>query len=237
MSRARIMILSLCVLATAGCGGASVVSRNAGAMAFSTSGTAGDPDMVAQAQALDAMTRDLMRRATIKGAAVGAAAGCGLAVISASEGAKCFAGAVAGGAVGAVVGNAMGRVEVAKRVEIVRLSRVTPAISGAQKQMAHLNDGMADFIAAQDDEMAALTMQRDQGSLTQKQYEARLAQIRQNRAEVAEALTLSARQAHMTHAALVDARAKGQTGLDWHILQVETLEDEATSARARISLL
>ena len=173
----------------------------------------------------------------MKGAAAGAAAGCGLAIVSTSESAKCLAGAVAGGAVGAMIGNAMGHKQADERLEIVSLSRVTPVISDAQKQMARMNDGMAQFISDQNDEMASLKMQRADGTISKDDYDARLAEIRATRAEVAEALTLSAEQAHAAKTALKDASAKGQSGLDWHILQIDTLEDEATSARARISLL
>lgn len=240
MLRAKILILSLCILTTAGCGQmpSQAVTRNtADLLAFEDNGHDSDALMVEQAQALDAMTRDLVRAATLKGAAVGAAAGCGLAIVSSSESAKCLAGAVAGGAVGAAVGNAVGHNQVAQRVEVVQLSRVTPAISGAAQQMARMNDGMTEFLSGQDDELALMKMLHDKGTMSQQDYDARLAAIRASRADVAEALTLSAAQAQTAKQALAQAKAQGQTGLDWHIMQVDTLEDEATSARSRISLL
>lgn len=237
MLPAKILILFALVMSVAACGQTPSVSRNTSALSFSATQGSTDDAMVEQAQALDKMTKDILRRATMRGAAIGAAAGCGLAVVSASEGGKCLMGALAGGAAGAVVGNAVGQRQVKERIEIVSLSRVTPAISGAQKQMAHLTETMPGLLETQDQEIADLNAARAAGEISAHTYDKRMTEIRTARAEVAEALTMSADQARAAKMALKDAGAKGQTGLDWHIMSIETLEDEAVSARSRISLL
>lgn len=232
------LVLSLLTFAVSGCGQTQFVSRDQTPdLATIQTGNQEERVLAEQAVALDQMTKDLVRQATLKGAAIGAAAGCGLAMVSATESGKCLVGAVAGGAIGAVAGNAMGKREVEKRVEIVSLSRVTPSIAHSQKQMAMVSDGLSSMLTAQKAEMADLEAQRTEGRITQAQYEARIAEIRDARASMTESLTLSARQAEQALDAMKAAKAQGQTGLDWHIMQVETLEDEAISARSRISLL
>lgn len=237
MLPAKILVLSVIVMSVAACGQMPSVSRNASALSFTATQDGADDAMVEQARALDQMTKDILRRTTMQGAAIGAAAGCGLAVVSASEGGKCLMGALAGGAAGAVVGNAVGQRKVRERVELVSLSRVTPAISGAQKQMATLTETMPGLLESQDQEIADLKAAHAAGEISDKAYAGRMAEIRAARAEVAQALSMSAEQAHAAKLALKDAGAKGQTGLDWHIMSIETLEDEAVSARSRISLL
>lgn len=241
MLRAKIIILSICIMTTAACGQKNHVSRNnSGILSFAAQEVAGpEQAMLAQARALDDMTREMVRSATLKGAATGAAAGCGLALVTASaaDGSNCVVGALAGGGVGAVVGNALGRKRVAERVEIVKLSRVTPAISGAQREMAEFNDGLTELLSFQDTALTELKFQRDTGQITPDAYAAQEAQIREVRVDLAHALSLSAEQARATKLALKNAGEQGQTGLDWHIMSAETLEDEASSARSRISLL
>ncbi|MFW2588397.1 hypothetical protein [Sagittula sp. SSi028] len=236
MLRAKIILMSLCFLTTAGCGGLNAVSRNDTGMAFAA-GDVANPDqtILSQAHALNDMTAELVRRATVKGAVTGAAAGCGLALVA--DGGQCIAGAVLGGGLGAMVGNAMGRDQVANRVEIVKLSQVTPAIADAQKEMAQMNDGLSDYLDQQDQELATMRELRDSGMVASEDYDARVDHVRLLRADLAQSLSLSAEQARIAKTALQQAGAQGQTGLDWHIMSAETLEDEAVSARSRISLL
>lgn len=226
------------LIALSGCGQTSLVSRNAHDLSFvSEIDSDGDAQMIEQAQALDQMTRELVRSTTGKGAAVGAATGCSFALFSGSNSARCLTGALFGGAAGAAIGHDIGKKQVADRIEIVSLNRVVPAIVGAQKQMAHLTDTMPSLIAEQDAEMAMLKSQMDSGAITPSEYDLRIGEIRDTRAQVTTALTLSAEQARAAKTALKEAGDKGQQGLEWHILQVDTLEDEAISARSRITLL
>ena len=60
-----------------------------------------DAGMVEQTAALDALMRDIVRNSTIKHAAVGAAVGCGISVLAASDASGCLRAAAAGGVVGA----------------------------------------------------------------------------------------------------------------------------------------
>ena len=239
MLRIKALSVTLLALTIAGCGQTQFVSRNKvdPELLRLDSSAFQEQQLTEQAEALDRITKELVQRATVKGAAIGAAAGCGLAVISVSEGGKCLAGALAGGAFGAVAGNAAGKRQAQARVEMVSLSRVTPTIGEAQKQMAAVSDGLPAMLATQNEELATLKTRLAAGEIDQATFDARLTEIRNTRAEVAQSLTQSAEQARTTANVLKEAGAQGQEGLDWHIMSVETLEDEAVSARSRIELL
>ncbi len=199
--------------------------------------TAQEAQLTEQATALDRLSNDLMRRAMTRGAKVGAAAGCGLAVVSTSSGANCLAGALAGGTVGAVAGHAAGKKQVDARMELVSLSRVTPSITRTRDQMQLVEQGLPDLLASQARELATLRERMLAGELTETAFDARVAEIKQSRAMVAEALSLSASNARAAHKALAEAKSDGQTGLDWHLMMVGKLEKDALSARSSISLL
>lgn len=239
MLRATPLLLIAFVTTIGGCGQLDIVSRGNAALDPTTtvSASASEQRLTEQAIALDQMTRDLKRKATLQGAAIGAAAGCGLAVVSASSGGQCVAGALAGGAVGAVAGHAAGQKAVEKRVELVSLSRVTPVLAEAKNQMALVNQGLPEMLAAQSAETERLDGQLRSGDITQAQYDARLGKMQAARAELAEVLTLSASQVRAARQALEDAGQKGQTGLDWHVMTAKTLEQDAVSARSQLSLL
>jgi len=75
------------------------------------------------------------------------------------------------------------------------------------------------------------------GTISTEEFDARLAMIRTNRAELAEALLMSSQQARTASANLREAAAQGQSGLEWHISAVDQMEREALSARSSIALL
>ncbi len=189
-----------------------------------------------QAHALDRMSKDLVRKTTFKGAAIGAVAGCGLAVVGGSK-AKCAQAALVGGVLGGVAGNAAGKAQVNRRVELVELNRILPSLRKTNDQMEVVAGGVSNLMAKQDAEIAQLKADLTHGATTQAAYDARLSEIRTVRSELAQALTLSAGQARQAKEALVAAQSQGQTGIDWYIAETNKLEAEAVSARAQLSLL
>lgn len=190
-----------------------------------------------QAVALDQITRDLVRRATVQGAGLGAAAGCGLAVVAGSASKQCLTGALAGGAMGAIAGNTIGKQQVNQRVELVSLSKVTPTIAQAKEQLRQVETSLPTLLQAQSEDVLFLEARRLEGDISQADFEARIAEIKATRATLAQALTLSAEQAKQAHSALSAAQAQGQSGMDWHLMTISQLEQDALSARAQISLL
>lgn len=239
MFRSKIIALFIATSAVAGCGSVTpMVSRNSvEPVAMEQVGSMNAGRVVARAQELEAMSREILRRTTLQGAAIGAVAGCGLAAVTGSGTSKCVTGALAGGAVGAVAGNAVGQAQVKQRVEIVELSRVMPAVRDAGAKMELMQSDLPALLAAQKAEVAALDAGLADGSVTIEEHAARLSEMRDTRKQLAEALSLTAAQASQAHAALKSAEDQGQTGLAWYLLRIQNLEKKAVSARGTISLL
>ncbi|WP_176219103.1 hypothetical protein [Planktotalea arctica] len=193
--------------------------------------------MAEQTSALTQMTRDIIRKSTLNGAAIGAIAGCGMAVLSAGNAKSCVTAALSGGAVGAVAGNIKGRQHAAKRVALVSPSALVRSIGKADDRMDAVTRDLPELLKQQDAELVTLNSQVSAGQITEAQFTQRFEVIKANRQQLAEALSLSAAQAEEAHTNLENAQSKGQTGLEWHLSATQNLAREATSARSAISLL
>lgn len=190
-----------------------------------------------QADALEKMSTELVRRSTLRGAAAGALVGCGLVVVAAGNGKNCVAGAATSGLVGAAIGNAAGKRAVDRQVELVSANALVRSIRGMNDHMDALDLTLPELLAEQDAELADLTLRRDAGALTEAEFDAQVEAIRLSRAHLATTLTETARNAETTQTQLEEAADRGQTGLDWHMHSVGAIAREATSARSTISLL
>lgn len=237
MRQGVVIGMVLALLGVAGCGTGTVPTRNLVDQQSAVAPAPTETAVAAQADALRALSRDMLVKATMRGAAYGAVAGCGLAVVSDSAKARCLQAAAAGGAVGAVVGNVAGRQQIARRVEIVSLNRLLPSLLETDEQLVRVNGNIPRIMAMQDEELARLRAARAQGQVSDAEYQARLSEIRAIRAEIARALTDSAAHAAETHARLQEAEAQGQPGLAWYLNATRRLQDDAVSARSRIDLL
>jgi hypothetical protein len=196
-----------------------------------------DAAMLEQTAALDALMRDIVRSSTVKHAAVGAALGCGISVLATANASGCLRSAAAGGIVGAVSGNLAGRREVARRMQLVSANDLVRSIRKSNEKLDHIMTDLPQMLSRQEIIVATLGHRKASGELSQDEYESQVAHIRASRAEVAEALILSSKQAKLAQHNLADAGAQGQTGLEWHIRAIEQLERETLSARSTISLL
>jgi hypothetical protein len=192
--------------------------------------------LIEQTAALDRLMKDIVRNTTIKHAAVGAAVGCGLAVVK-SNASHCLAAAAAGGAVGAVSGHAAGKRDVTRRMELVSANAIVRSIRKSNLQLDAISSELPKFLAQQDMDVKGLRSLRAAGTLSQSDYEARLTAIRSSRATLAEVLMMSSQQARAATANLREAAAQGQSGLEWHISAIDEMERETVSARSQISLL
>lgn len=215
----------------------SFSTRSAPTLNVIKGNSASEAQVASQAQALTQMSAQIIRKSTGKGAAIGALAGCGMVLLSAANAKNCLTGAAAGAVVGAVVGHANGQKQVAKRVELVSPSALVKSIGKANDEMEALTLDLPTVLAQQDAEIASLTRQLESGRIDTTIYAARTEQIRGTRAQIAEALTLTAAQANEANRNLQGAAAQGQTGLDWHMNATSALAKNAMSARASISLL
>ncbi|WP_415919322.1 hypothetical protein [Tateyamaria sp. SN6-1] len=190
-----------------------------------------------QVAALNTSADRLVKASTLHGAALGAAVGCGLTVLSAGNARNCVAAAAIGGGTGALVGNAAGKKDVQRRVALVDANAVVRSLRAANRQMENVQDDLPALIAAQEKQLNKLTVRFAAGDITRAEHDTGVAEIRAHRAGLAEALNMSAQDARTAARNLERAAEKGQTGLDWHIQNASDLAEEATSARSQLSLL
>lgn len=205
-------------------------------LAFQASDQTG-VSLQAQADGLNNMAAGIVRASTVKGAMIGAALGCGIAIAAASASERCITGALAGGAGGALVGNIAGKQDVARRVEIANPNALVRSIRRSNKKLGTIQAGLPTHLAAQDAELSQLKAGLANGTVSQGQYNNRVNEIRENRAQLAEALTLTAGQTRIAIKNLESAATQGQSGLEWHIMATSKLERDTVSARSTINLL
>lgn len=190
-----------------------------------------------QADSLNQMAAGIVRASTVKGAMIGAALGCGVAIVGVGAPEKCVTGALAGGAGGALVGNIMGKKDVKRRVEVANPNALVRNLRRSNNKLEDIQAGLPAHLASQDAELRSLRAGLADGTVSQDQYDSRTSAIRENRAELAEALTLTADQARTATTNLESAATQGQTGLEWHIMATSKLERDTVSARSTIGLL
>jgi hypothetical protein len=236
MHKSLILLPMIAGLALSGCanmsGSASVAPRSMSFQATSTD----EAVLLEQTATLDLMMKDIVRHTTIKHAAVGAAIGCGLAVVTSSA-SSCLTAAAAGGAMGAASGYAAGKRDVARRIELVSANSIVRSIRKSNTQLGDINADLPKFLAQQDADIKGLKSLKAMGTISTEEFDTRVAAIRSSRAELAEALLMSSQQARTASANLREAAAQGQSGLEWHISAVDQMEREALSARSSIALL
>ena len=190
-----------------------------------------------QVSALTELSRRIVVQSTNKGAPLGAATGCGLAVISVGSASNCLAAAAIGGAGGAVVGHVKGKRKVARQVDAVSPSTVVRTLRKTNAQMELVKASLPARLAAQEAALSDLEMQRATGAIDAATYTAARAGIAAERRALAGALIDTENNAKKASANLQAAQRAGQSGLDWHISATSKLSTEASSARSSILLL
>lgn len=191
----------------------------------------------AQANALTELSHRIVVQTMVKGAGMGAAIGCGLAVISAGNAKNCIAAAATGAAGGAIVGHIVGKREVNRRVETISPSAVVRTLRKTNTQMVLVQNALPARLAAQEVALARIDLQRASGKLSAKAYAQSHASIMTERQALATALLTTEHHANQATANLRNAQNQGQTGLDWHISNTAKLARDASSARSSINLL
>lgn len=231
-------------VATATISGCSAqgVSRNStdfspgSAPAHAQSSIATDPAKISrEADQLVEKTSEMVRSATLKGAGIGAALGCGLSTLSGST--NCIQAALVGGAVGGVIGHARGKAAVETRIEIIAPKALMPKLSDAKKTSAALQSSLGALLAQQETERAELVQALKNKEISQEDYNARHVEMRETRLRLYDALTLSASQIKEVSRALSGATEQGQTGLQWYEIETQALHDRVISTRSQITLL
>jgi len=225
-------ILTFAVSACSDQGGYSVeTSRmdNAALMFFDDPIETGPP--VDQADALRTMADDLVRASTLRGAGVGAVAGCGLAIISENELQRCVVGAIAGGAGGALIGAKIGERNVARRVAVATPEELSRKLIQTQSQLNHLKGDLPKILAHHENTLNKITVQYARGELSDQEHRLALLEIEKERSDLTEALTISARDLRAVERNIQSAVAVGQSGLEWHMTTAQKLSADVGSMR------
>lgn len=190
-----------------------------------------------QIKALSELSQRIVVQTMIKGAGIGAAVGCGLAVVSAGNAQNCLASAAAGAVGGAVIGHVVGKRDVARRIEKVSPSAVVRTLRKTNAQMALVQTSLPARLEAQEQILAQLDLQRASGAIDASEYASGRAAIAAERRAMAAELIKTQGHAEQAAANLRVAQQQGQSGLEWHISATSKLAREASSARSNISLL
>lgn len=190
-----------------------------------------------QAKALQASSQRIVRASTTKGAALGLAVGCGVGLLSANAAGSCARAAAVGAIGGAVAGHKAGTRDVQRRVEIASPNALVRNIRAANDHLTTIQTSLPAVLAQQEAELLALSDAHMMGKMPSAEYTAGVERIKVERANLAEALSLSAAEARRASENLQEAQRQGQTGLEWHIGAVSQLESATLSVRSDIKLL
>lgn len=232
---------AIATLALAGCAQSPVPADQPTRFETATLTFHSDPivsDGVAeQAAALNVSAQRLVRASTVNGAMIGAAVGCGVGLLTGGGAVKCASKAAVGTVGGAVAGNLSGKRDVKRRVELASPNALVRNMRAAKTHLTALKNDLPGVLAAQDAELNRLTLAYANNQISRKTHDDGVRTIRDERAALADALSLSAAAALKASANLKTAAARGHTGLDWHIAATSQLARETTSARSTISLL
>jgi len=192
--------------------------------------------MIDQVVALTQSADDLVRASRVNGALMGAALGCGVTMMTGSDARTCIARAALTGAGGAVIGNIAGQRDVARRVELVEPNEIARTLNTANSQFESIKGALPQLLAQQEAELNSLTMELLNREITLRQHNEAVRMIEQDRADLAEALTLSARDARQAARNLQEAERRGQNGLEWHIDAAGRLADDVESTRSSFDM-
>lgn len=190
-----------------------------------------------QMKALTDSADALVKASRLNGALIGAAVGCGVTALTGSNARQCLVGATVGGIGGAVIGTKTGERSVERRVELVSEADVAHSLNATAQQFAQVRADLPAHLATQEAELNRLTVQLINGDISQDEHDLGVLRIEQDRMDLADALSLSARELRRASANLQDAARRGQSGLDWHIGTANRLADDVESTRSSFSTL
>lgn len=193
--------------------------------------------MTEQARELNAHANAIVRASTLKGAMVGAAVGCGLSVLTASNAGKCVTSAAVGAAGGAVIGNIAGKRDLKRRVTLASPNALVRNLRKANDNLAAIQTSLPDLLTAQDAELNRLSLSVAAGQISKAEHDKRVNAIREDRAKLAEALLTTSQNSKKAARNLRAAAQAGHHGLDWHIGATDQLARDALSSRSSITLL
>ena len=175
--------------------------------------TAAELKLEKSARSLNQVSKDIIVKNTVEGAVIGAAVGCGLALILGGNGADCAKGAAVGAIGGGVAGNAVGKKAASKNEQIVKRDQVLKNLTGVSQRLNTVEAQLQGVVRSQNSEIASLRRQLANGQIEKTAYSNRVKSINANRTAVKASLQKSSKNMANTSNEIRAAQRKGQTGL------------------------
>ena len=191
----------------------------------------------AEARSLNKVTGDIITRNTVQGVAVGAIAGCGLAVLMGGDASDCAKGALVGGAVGGVAGNAAGRAAANANKELIKRDRLIADLKGVSTRLNGVQSNLSRVLRSQNAEIKSLNRQLASKQLSQSSYNARMRAINANRKVVSNELLKSEKNIIKTRNEIKTAQQKGQRNLGGADRAAASNQARLAKTRKQIQLL
>ncbi|WP_424980026.1 hypothetical protein [Leisingera sp. S232] len=212
-------------------------SMQIGALGSGTWKTPEERALEAEARNLNQVSRNIIVKNTLEGAAVGALAGCGLALLLGGDGGDCAAGAAAGAVVGGVGGHAVGAKTAKKNEEIVRTKEVVANLSQVSTRLNSVEAKLRNVLSSQSAEIRSLKRQLQAGQVSESAYKTRVRAINSNRSAVQASLAKSEQNMVNAKGQIAQARSQGQPGLAQASQAAESNRRRLARTRATIKAI
>lgn len=134
-------------------------------------------EMDAQVTALTEYAQRIVVKSTVNGAALNAALGCGISVVTSGNASGCLTAAAFGGATGAVSGHIKGKRTVSRQVEKISPSAVVRTLRKTNAQMTLVQSSLPARLAEQEAALSDLEVQRATGAINTAKYNTARASI------------------------------------------------------------
>lgn len=162
--------------------------------------TSAEISLEKEARSLSQISRNIVTKHTLQGAAAGAAAGC---LAAALMGKDCVKGAVVGGIAGGVGGHAYGKKGAKANVTRVNQRELITKLSGVNKKLNSIEIGLRRVVASQNSEVASLRRRLASNQVSQSQYSSRIRAINSNRSAVRSGLLRAENNVAKSHKSLI----------------------------------
>jgi chromosome segregation ATPase len=196
--------------------------------------TSAELSLEKQAKSLTEVSRNIVVRNTIEGAAAGALAGCLIAELT---GGDCAQGAILGGVAGGVGGNAVGKKAANVNKELVNQRQVIASLSGINKKLAGVQSSLRRVVSAQNTEIGSLKRQLNNKQISKSQYSSRLRAINSNRRNVSASLQRPEANVAKSRKTLVSLEKQGGKSLSSSKKAAASTQNRLANLRKSVSLV
>ncbi|WP_299845589.1 hypothetical protein [uncultured Roseovarius sp.] len=183
---------------------------------------------------LDKVTRNIVIKNVLQGAAAGAALGCAIAAIG---GGKCGRGALYGAGAGAVAGGVVGQKAATAKRELVQADQTIARLKGVNQRLNGIEKNLRSVVRRQNSEIASLRRQLAAGQVSKSSVDARISAINNNRKTISSGLQKSEKNMANEKAKLVSAEKQNGQKLTNTKRAVDSTSNRLKSLRGTVKLV